>query len=114
MNIDFESRNGITQAKLHDRRLDAAGAPDFKQRVSQRIDEGAHHLVLDLTAVELVDSTGLSALLSVLKRLPPDGVLALAGTRPPVIELMKLTRCRSSAPRREGRHERGDGPPCAG
>jgi anti-sigma B factor antagonist len=92
MNIDFDVKNGVTLARLHDRSFDAAGANDFKERVGRRIDEGGHHLVVDLAGVEFVDSTGLSALLSMLKRLPPDGALALAGSRPPVVELMKLTR----------------------
>jgi len=92
MNIDFTHSNGVTLAKLRDLRLDAAGAPDFKARVGATLDGGSGRIVLDLSAVELVDSTGLSAILSVLKRLPPDGVLALAGCRKPVTELIKLTR----------------------
>jgi len=92
MNIDFDNASGVTLVKVLDRRLDAAGAADFKDRVGDRIEEGARSLVLDLAAVEFVDSTGLSAILSVLKRLAPEGGLALAGCRPAVIELMKLTR----------------------
>jgi anti-sigma B factor antagonist len=93
MNIDFNLSRGVTVAKLLDRRLDASGAPDFKTRVGDRIDTGVSLLVLDLSAVEFVDSTGLSAILSALKRLPPEGgILALAGCRKPVAELIKLTR----------------------
>jgi anti-sigma B factor antagonist len=92
MNISFANRNGVTIATLQERRLDAAGAPDFKERVGARIDAGAPRLILDLTAVDFVDSTGLSAILSLLKRVSPSGALALAGCRPPVIELLKLTR----------------------
>jgi anti-sigma B factor antagonist len=93
MNIDFTLSRGVTLAKLLDRRLDAAGAPDFKTRMGERIGTGLSLLVLDLTSVDFVDSTGLSAILSALKRLPPEGgVLALAGCRKPVAELIKLTR----------------------
>lgn len=92
MNISFANRGGVTIATLQERRLDAATATDFKERVAARIETGVQRLILDLTSVEFVDSTGLSAILSLLKRVSPSGALALAGCRPPVIELLKLTR----------------------
>jgi anti-sigma B factor antagonist len=93
MNIDFTLAHGVTIARLLDPRLDAAGAADFKARVGGRLAAGPPLLVLDLTAVELVDSTGLSAILSAFRLLPADGgALALAGCRKPVVELIKLTR----------------------
>ncbi len=93
MNIDFIFSHGVTVARLLDPRLDAAGAPDFKARVGSHLEAGTARLVLDLTAVEFVDSTGLSAILSAFRRLPADGgALALAGCRKPVFDLIKLTR----------------------
>jgi len=92
MNIDFALSSGVMLAKLLARRLDATNASDFKVRVGDRIEASPRYLVLDLAAIEFVDSTGLSAILSVLKRLPPDGVLALVGCQKPVAELIKLTR----------------------
>ena len=93
MNIDFTLSRGVTLARLLDDRLDAAGAPDFKAKVGDHLAAGASLLVLDLSAVEFVDSTGLSAILSAFRRLPADsGSLALAGCRKPVAELIKLTR----------------------
>ena len=93
MNIDFTLQQGVTVARLLDSRLDAAGAPDFKTRVGDRLEAGPPLLVLDLAAVEFVDSTGLSAILSAFRRLPADsGSLALAGCRKQVTELIKLTR----------------------
>jgi len=92
MNIDFTDSHGVTIAKPLDRRLDASGGADFKTRIGGRLDAGTRFLVLDLAEVEFVDSTGLSAILSVLKRVPPDGGLALAGCQKQVVELVKLTR----------------------
>ncbi len=92
MNIDFSLARGVTLAKVLDRRLDAAGAADFKGRVGDRAAGCPACLVVDLSAVDLIDSTGLSALLSVLKRMPPEGGMALAGCRRPVTDLIKLTR----------------------
>jgi anti-sigma B factor antagonist len=92
MNIDLSLSRGVTIAKLLDRRLDASGGTDFKTRIGGRLDAGERFLVLDLSDVEFVDSTGLSAILSILKRVPPDGGLALAGCQKQVVELVKLTR----------------------
>lgn len=91
MNIELSDQNGLLVAKVLDRRLDAAAAPDLKAKVGDRIDKGAGRIVLDLTEVEFVDSTGLGAILWVLKRLPGQS-LALAGCRPSIVELLKLTR----------------------
>ncbi len=91
MNIEVQDATGVLVVKILDRRLDAHGAPDLKARVGNEIGKGAARIVLDLTDVEFVDSTGLGAILSILKRLPGQ-TLVLAGCRPPIVELLKLTR----------------------
>jgi len=92
MNIDFSLDHGVALAKPLDRRLDASGAADFKSRVGSHIEGGSRCLVLDLSAVEFIDSTGLSSILSILRRLAPDGTLGLAGCTKQIVELIKLTR----------------------
>lgn len=91
MNIELKDAGGLLVAKILDRRLDAAATPDLKAKVGEWIDKGTGRIVLDLTDVEFVDSTGLGAILSILKRLPGQS-LVLAGCRPPIAELLKLTR----------------------
>lgn len=91
MNIELKDASGLLVAKILDRRLDAAATPDLKAKVGEWIDKGTGRIVLDLTDVEFVDSTGLGAILSILKRLPGQS-LVLAGCRPPIAELLKLTR----------------------
>jgi anti-sigma B factor antagonist len=73
-------------------RLDANVAITFKEKVGQVITEGEKRLVLDLGRIEFVDSSGLGALVALLKRLGNDGTLALVGLRPPVQRLLALTR----------------------
>jgi anti-sigma B factor antagonist len=48
--------------------------------------------VLDLSGVEFVDSSGLGAIVSCLKRLGPRGSLAIAGAQGSVQRLFTLTR----------------------
>ncbi len=73
-------------------RLDASVAITFKEKVGKVIAEGEKRLILDLGRIEFVDSSGLGALVALLKRLGNEGTLALAGLRPPVQRLLALTR----------------------
>ena len=92
MSIEFEQGLDILVVKVRVRRLDAAAAPALKTKVSEKVEAGATKIVLDLAEVELMDSTGLGTLLSLLKRMPPGGSLTLCGCGSAVMELIKLTR----------------------
>jgi anti-sigma B factor antagonist len=77
--------------KLTISRLDAAVAPKFREIVLR--DVGAQPtLVLDLSEVSFVDSTGLGCIVAVLKRLPPGGSLRLVGVHERVVAILRLTR----------------------
>ena len=45
-------------------RIDAAIAIQFRDDMPAKIDETAHHVVLDLTRVSFIDSSGLGAILA--------------------------------------------------
>lgn len=49
-------------------------------------------VVVDLSVVAAMDSTGLGSLVGVLKALPPGGVVRLCGVNPPVKRLIDLSR----------------------
>ena len=49
-------------------------------------------MVLDLSGVDFVDSLGLGSMLSLLRRMAPAGRLVLAGCRPQVEQVVRLTR----------------------
>ncbi len=72
--------------------LDLATAPDLRSRVVAAVGAGARHIVLDLTAVEFVDSTGLGVIIGALKRLRAhDGELRLAGVNRRVVRVLEVT-----------------------
>jgi len=74
-------------------RFDAATVPDFKKALDAAWKPGVTRVVLDLAAVELIDSSGVGALLSVQKRLPPNGEpVALRRVRPAVVGVLQLLR----------------------
>ena len=72
-------------------RLDAAATGAFKQAMTDGIGDGTARVLLDLGAVEFVDSTGLGAIVAVMKRLPADGVLVITAARQPVRRLLQIT-----------------------
>lgn len=77
-------------------RLDAAAAREFKIECAAVWRPSVERLIIDLAAVDFLDSSGIGALLSVHKRLPAEkpGV-KLVNVRPPVqavIELLRLHR----------------------
>jgi anti-sigma B factor antagonist len=67
-------------------------APSFRERLNEIIESGGSMLVLDLSAVEFIDSTGLSVLLNGLRLVSQrHGRLALVCTNPTVMRLFQIT-----------------------
>jgi anti-sigma B factor antagonist len=73
-------------------RLGADKAVAFKQAVGRYLEGGPVALVLDLSKVEFIDSSGLGAILSVLKRMPKSSELVICGLTDAVSSMFKLTR----------------------
>ncbi|MGA2411865.1 MAG: STAS domain-containing protein [Candidatus Binataceae bacterium] len=78
--------------KLLDARFDASTAPVVKERIALLIGKGYQRIALDISEVEFIDSTGLSAAVWVLKRLGNDGELVISGPRGTVMSIFRLTR----------------------
>ena len=67
-------------------------APDLSKRLTDTIDAGNTRIVLDLTGVEFIDSTGLSVLLSGLRHVTQaHGAMALVCANPTVLRLFQIT-----------------------
>jgi anti-sigma B factor antagonist len=72
-------------------------APEFSGVLSATIQAGHTRLVLDLTDVLFIDSTGLSVLLNALRRVTrAGGRMALVCTNPTVLRLFEITRLDST------------------
>jgi anti-sigma B factor antagonist len=68
-------------------------APEFSRRLNEAIARGKTSVVLDLSAVEFIDSTGLSVLLNGLRRVTrAQGRLALVCANPTVLRLFEITK----------------------
>jgi anti-sigma B factor antagonist len=77
-------------------RINAITAGDLKKRIKQLVAKGYIHLILDLTGVSFIDSSGLSAIVTGLKAThEQDGSIKLVGLSKKtkhVFELTRLTR----------------------
>lgn len=73
-------------------RLDAAVAITFKDIVRDLTTTQGSPVILDLSRVDFIDSSGLGAVVGVMKLLGPDRPLEIAGLTPNVRKLFRLTR----------------------
>ena len=72
--------------------LDAYAAAGFRDRMAALILDGNRRIVLDLGAVQFLDSTGLGSIVSSLKRLDGNGVLVICNAGEMVMDVFRLTR----------------------
>jgi anti-sigma B factor antagonist len=73
-------------------RLGADKAAAFKEAVGLYLAAGPVTLILDLAKVNFIDSSGLGAILGVLKSMPKGSELVICGTTSSVTSMFKLTR----------------------
>ncbi|MEM6275502.1 MAG: STAS domain-containing protein [Pseudomonadota bacterium] len=78
--------------KVIDTRIDAAVAIQFKDAMRAETEGGPERVVLDLSEVSFIDSSGLGAVVAAKKLLNGAHVLELAGLTPVVDKVFKLTR----------------------
>ena len=67
-------------------------APEFSTRLNDAIAAGTRGVVIDMSAVEFIDSTGLSVLLNALRRVTrAGGRMAIVCSNPTVLRLVEIT-----------------------
>ena len=62
MNLNKETKDDTMIVSVLDPRIDASTAVDLKAQICEVIDEGQHELVLDLSRVDFIDSSGIGAI----------------------------------------------------
>jgi anti-sigma B factor antagonist len=89
---EIEHREQIAICRLTGE-LDAGAATDLVAVLDREIDAGVHRLVVDLARVGYIDSSGLGALVKVLKKArSAGGDVRLVGPGPDVRKVLELTR----------------------
>ncbi len=92
MNVTVQDESGRIVVRMAERRLDAVIAGEFKDTVRPHVASKGPDLVLDLTAVEFLDSSGLGAVIALKKALPAGRRMLLRGLTPNVERVFRLTR----------------------
>jgi anti-sigma B factor antagonist len=92
MDFSLERRSGVALIKVLAQKIDAANAADFRTGILPHV-QGQKSVVLDLAEVTFIDSSGLGAILSVLRSLTADsGNLRLCNMTRNVRMLFELVR----------------------
>lgn len=92
MDITTEDIADGVRARVQETRLDAAIAIRFKDRLRDIVAAHGPCILLDLSAVTFMDSSGLGAILAIRRALPPGHRIELAGLTPNVDRVFRLTR----------------------
>jgi len=92
MQVTLGQADGALVITVRESRLDAAVALVFKELVRNVTVEDGTRVILDLKHVQFLDSSGLGAIVGVMKLLGPARPLEIAALSPSVRKLFRLTR----------------------
>jgi anti-anti-sigma factor len=96
MKFTLDKTDRYTIIKLHEENLNSILAPDLKSEFVFFSNEGVRNLILDLSDVKYVDSSGLSAILTANRLWKDYGSFVLSGaTNPAVKKLIEISRLES-------------------
>ncbi len=92
MKISRDAQGHDLLLTVEESRIDAASAVQFKDEMRRLADGSAGRVVLDLRRVDFLDSSGLGAIVGVMKLLGADRRLELVGLTTNVQKVFRLTR----------------------
>ena len=92
MKINIDMKNGVAVLKATGN-LDADSVAQFKKEANKIIEEGCFRIVVDFKTLEFVDSMGLGALISLLRKVRTSkGDLKIASLSKEVRTIFEITR----------------------
>lgn len=92
MDVSVQQGNGVWLVTAQGPRLDAAGVLSFKDRFREAVSGAQGRVILDLSLVNFLDSSGLGAIVAVRRFLAEGVALELAALTPAVQRVFRLTR----------------------
>jgi anti-sigma B factor antagonist len=93
MDLDVETtRRGDASVLTLRGEIDVYTAPRLRQSIVDLVDAGAPHIVIDMTGVDFLDSTGLGVLVEGLKRVHGrEGMLSIVATQEKILKIFDIT-----------------------
>lgn len=92
MDMTGRTEGRLQIVTVNEPRIDAAVAIQFKDEMRTQTMDGPARVILDVSQVEFIDSSGLGAIVAAMKQLGPGRKLELAGLTPAVDSVFRLTR----------------------
>jgi anti-sigma B factor antagonist len=93
MKYASDKQDKYTLLRLDEENLNSLIAPDLKSEFVFLRNEGVHNLILDMTNVKYVDSSGLSAILTANRLWKDYGSFVMTGIQHPAVEkLITISR----------------------
>ena len=91
LGLDVTEHDGIAVLAVQGE-VDVYTAPRLREKLVELVTQGKHRIVVDLEAVEFLDSTGLGVLVGGLKRVRShDGDLSLVCTQHRILKVFEIT-----------------------
>ncbi len=92
MNLSSKAENGALIVTVNESRIDAAVAIEFKDKMREQTDAIRDRVVLNLSQVDFIDSSGLGAIVAAMKQLGADRRMDLSCLNENVDRVFRLTR----------------------
>lgn len=98
LQVSVEHVDGVARCVIVGE-VDMATTPQLRDELLGLVDAGEQYLVLDVSGVPFLDSTGLGVLMEVHRRLRDNsGSVALVGARPALVRLLTITNLSRALP----------------
>ena len=72
--------------------LDAFSEPTFRKVLDKYVEEGPFNIILDLSQIDFIDSSGIGALVQIAKKIQNSGGSLQLITNPRVMQTVKMVR----------------------
>ncbi len=92
MKMLMREYDDIVSFQPQESRLDASQAVKFRDDLIQQITTGKIRILLNLSKVTFIDSSGLGAIISALRRVGVKGDVKLCCVADQIMEMLRLTR----------------------
>lgn len=92
MELEERKEGHLLIIKLLEKRLDETITAEFKETVAGWVKRGNQSIVLNLSEVHFMDSSGLGSIIACMKMVVPTGEFALCGMRETVLNLFRITK----------------------
>lgn len=81
MKLAYDKQDKFTILAINEENLNSVIAPDLKSEFISLQSNGTHNLIMDMSSVKYVDSSGLSAILTAQRIFKEKGTFVMAGVQ---------------------------------